>query len=151
MSEQLKPCPFCGGSAIARADGYGSFWCCCDDCGASTGEVGVENQQQADERWNKRVAAPVPAKIKKPVAIDGIKVTPTQATLLAFLSKNGPTSHLSLPKDKRGSSVPVKAWLTMKQVGWLADADKRDHFVLTITSRGMDVLRQIGAEGGDHG
>jgi Lar family restriction alleviation protein len=56
--DELKPCPFCGSTDIARANngGYGAHWTMCGNCGACTGESGVESQQQADDRWNTRAA-----------------------------------------------------------------------------------------------
>lgn len=53
----LLPCPFCGSNNITpNDDAYGSLWVCCDDCGASTLECGVETPEQQWERWNKRAA-----------------------------------------------------------------------------------------------
>lgn len=70
MSEELKPCPFCGGKAkikaIAKSYGF-TIWCACG-CGAQTEEFcpnmnkeddTMENietcKKRATEAWNRRV------------------------------------------------------------------------------------------------
>lgn len=55
MSEELKPCPFCGGKNLYRhkdSDGLGQTWVWCADCGAS-GPV-KEERSHAIEAWNRR-------------------------------------------------------------------------------------------------
>ena len=55
MTEELKPCPFCGGKAeISYFDS--SCQCYdveCNDCGACL--MGFEEREEAIETWNKRV------------------------------------------------------------------------------------------------
>ena len=51
---ELKPCPFCGGTAERHAtDGYGVEWyVMCKDCGCST----MARYRGKDiEAWNRRV------------------------------------------------------------------------------------------------
>lgn len=53
----LKPCPFCGGSAIIQHD-WGVFGChiACRVCGArSLFFCGETCEMQAEKVWNKRV------------------------------------------------------------------------------------------------
>lgn len=51
MSEELKPCPFCGGKSVIKAvnKNYGlTIWCQCNECGART--VGYcPNKNKEDE------------------------------------------------------------------------------------------------------
>lgn len=50
MSEQkLKPCPFCGGEAMATD--YWPFWVYCTSCGARVHSWGLEASVNA---WNRR-------------------------------------------------------------------------------------------------
>lgn len=69
MSEELKPCPFCGGKATLKAvtKSYGlTIWCACD-CGARTDgycpdtnkeDDTIENieecKKRAVKKWNRR-------------------------------------------------------------------------------------------------
>lgn len=69
MSEELKPCPFCGGDPIMRrtvqeypadADGPAGdydawFTFHCDDCGV---EMGGEYRAEAIAAWNRRAPSP---------------------------------------------------------------------------------------------
>ena len=71
MSDELKPCPFCGGHAIGSCEDVGenqTFWACevfCTDCYASTrrcyGRDSDGNEDDADaearEEWNRRIEA----------------------------------------------------------------------------------------------
>jgi Lar family restriction alleviation protein len=50
MSE-LKPCPFCGGTAHLT-EGMGEFWVLCRSCGASS--MTAINEEQAIILWNPR-------------------------------------------------------------------------------------------------
>ena len=53
MSEELKPCPFCGGEArIVQASGRMLFCVVCDDCDASGGHYFTE--EDAATAWNDR-------------------------------------------------------------------------------------------------
>lgn len=58
---ELKPCPFCGSSAVlkcAEHDGleYSSVACCrVGICPASGGFSPQQSKQEAAEKWNKRV------------------------------------------------------------------------------------------------
>lgn len=54
--QKLLPCPFCGCDDIRESgdNGYGAFWCMCEDCGVNTSETGVKSQAEANERWNYR-------------------------------------------------------------------------------------------------
>lgn len=56
MPEKLKPCPFCGGEAELRNEGYCSF-VKCKNCGAEAGLVRVSSivNEKSAEAWNRRV------------------------------------------------------------------------------------------------
>lgn len=70
MSEELKPCPFCGGEAVIKEvnKNYGlTIWCQCPKCGAKTEGYcpntnnedktidNIENcKNRALEQWNRR-------------------------------------------------------------------------------------------------
>ena len=57
MSEELKPCPFCGGKAHVMKMGY-PHWIYCEVCGARVHGrvVGEEEGEKASiEAWNRRV------------------------------------------------------------------------------------------------
>lgn len=47
---KLKPCPFCGGKALAL--GHHVFWIRCLKCGAET--TSCCSLEQAKEAWNRR-------------------------------------------------------------------------------------------------
>ena len=51
---ELKPCPFCGGSAFILKSGSGDLlpWVTCIKCGAETGYY--ETVEKAIEAWNRR-------------------------------------------------------------------------------------------------
>ena len=58
ISRQLKPCPFCGGTAIVDMDEY-CFWdwhAWCFNCGCDIGHYATE--EEAIEEWNKRAEPP---------------------------------------------------------------------------------------------
>ena len=57
MSDELKACPFCGGSASVAEVDCEDFdgklvMACCDDCGVGT--PASEDPQIVKELWNKR-------------------------------------------------------------------------------------------------
>ena len=67
MTEELLPCPFCGGEAAAntmrtsckdiiRLNGQDEFYgVSCASCGAnSRGIIGSKTQKEANEKWNTR-------------------------------------------------------------------------------------------------
>lgn len=54
MSEELKPCPFCGGNNLS-VEGITFYWVECIDCNASIS--GHETEEQAIEAWNRRASA----------------------------------------------------------------------------------------------
>lgn len=51
MSEELKPCPFCGGTAYIHELSDRLYIVMCD-CGASSGIEGTEKEAAA--AWNRR-------------------------------------------------------------------------------------------------
>ena len=51
MSEELKPCPFCGGKNM-RIWNTSRPWVSCDDCLANTAYG--ETKEEAIEQWNRR-------------------------------------------------------------------------------------------------
>ena len=51
MSEELKPCPFCGGEARGELYGHGYYVMCKDNC--LHGEFCPSNEE-AIKRWNTR-------------------------------------------------------------------------------------------------
>ena len=60
MTEELKPCPFCGGEAyLHECKSYvipQSFLVMCNQCGVETKEfIGVNSKTRAIEAWNGRV------------------------------------------------------------------------------------------------
>lgn len=56
MSEELKPCPFCGGTKIGiRDEEDGMIWAYCKKCGAM-GEWDY-SENRAKENWNRRAEA----------------------------------------------------------------------------------------------
>lgn len=62
MSEELKPCPFCGGDAsrqdLTDADNAGGSCIACDRCGASS-PVHFDRKENLYDSWNRR-ASPTP-------------------------------------------------------------------------------------------
>jgi Lar family restriction alleviation protein len=54
MSEQLKPCPFCGSSNIGThgTDKDVVKWCSCRDCGANGP---ISTTKSPEWGWNRRV------------------------------------------------------------------------------------------------
>ena len=51
MSEELKPCPFCGG--VAEELGSCVHWISCADCRAES--YTYDTLEEAIEAWNRRV------------------------------------------------------------------------------------------------
>ena len=62
MTEQLKTCPFCGGTANI-AKGRIEFWAYCPYCGAKT--EFYETEQEAADSWNRRNETELAEKIGK--------------------------------------------------------------------------------------
>lgn len=52
MSEELKPCPFCGSKRIKAHDVGEGWWCICQDCKAQGPFKMLENT--AVDAWNRR-------------------------------------------------------------------------------------------------
>ena len=62
MSEEMKPCPFCGGLSVSVHQGSAYRWrvASCGECGASSGEVRVQTTGEGTpDEW--RLAADVKA------------------------------------------------------------------------------------------
>ena len=59
MSEELKPCPFCGGNPvlIQNAPGYYAVGCLGRDCRMSLRTCYCYTVEEATKIWNKRVEA----------------------------------------------------------------------------------------------
>lgn len=62
MSEELKPCPFCGGQAVMGTTYRNGFFTCtieCDKCYIRTQDITSDilelARQDAIEAWNRRV------------------------------------------------------------------------------------------------
>lgn len=53
MSEELKPCPFCGGTKIGIREESGMIWAYCKECGAMGEWDYSENRAKAN--WNRRI------------------------------------------------------------------------------------------------
>lgn len=55
MTEELKPCPFCGSEAEFNSDEFGEC-VCCKSCGATlhNGVYGEEGRKLASADWNAR-------------------------------------------------------------------------------------------------
>ena len=51
MSDELKPCPFCGGKAEWRSGGPGCSWITCTSCPAETADGSIRRIRNA---WNTR-------------------------------------------------------------------------------------------------
>lgn len=54
MSEELKPCPFCGGEALFET--YGGTACAvvCQTCGCGTPTMRLDDGMIAADLWNRR-------------------------------------------------------------------------------------------------
>lgn len=68
MSDELKPCPFCGGEAkkgsLSGDEQNWMIWC--RDCGIPSSEMGVSGETFEDmtEAWNTRTALQSRAKLR---------------------------------------------------------------------------------------
>jgi len=60
MSETtLRPCPFCGGKAYTKTDGY-TFLVMCLDCGMNDESNNFyQIEKEAINEWNTRITDPV--------------------------------------------------------------------------------------------
>jgi Lar family restriction alleviation protein len=70
MSEEIKPCPFCGSNEVEQFKKVNQihdvklFGYCCWNCGAESGISGIE--EEAIQKWNKRpYDYDMPAIVKK--------------------------------------------------------------------------------------
>lgn len=55
MTQELKPCPFCGGKAETIENAVGTlFWVYCRSCGARSDSYTTEYRQKAIDAWNTR-------------------------------------------------------------------------------------------------
>lgn len=56
MSNELKPCPFCGGRAYLSERMNGGYYVECESIGGCLAESGnYDTEEQAVEAWNRRV------------------------------------------------------------------------------------------------
>jgi Lar family restriction alleviation protein len=103
-TDQLKPCPFCGGNPTVDAQFGREWWVECDDCAATTG--GMEaTKAEAIAAWNRRAVPLVAEAPREPVAW----VDP--ASLRAL--KRGSVEHISAvaKSDADESDIPLYAAL----------------------------------------
>ena len=56
MSEELKPCPFCGSKKIKRNHEDGRFWMTCQTCFADGPPTSKRSEEDAPD-WNRRALA----------------------------------------------------------------------------------------------
>ena len=61
MSDELKPCPFCGGAKMVIVENTSGdrqrYWhwnTWCDTCGVETSDEGDKTREAATARWNRR-------------------------------------------------------------------------------------------------
>jgi Lar family restriction alleviation protein len=56
MSEDLKPCPFCGSNALELQNlvGDDDFFVSCEDCGIQ--QIANHTSDEAVQKWNRRAA-----------------------------------------------------------------------------------------------
>lgn len=55
MTEELKPCPFCGGMAVLSTGGEHFAIPECTECGATLpASFGADRQEKATAAWNRR-------------------------------------------------------------------------------------------------
>lgn len=54
MSDNLKPCPFCGGKAVEHYPGRTAYGIECEQCRIGTAYVCLDQYKQAQEAWNRR-------------------------------------------------------------------------------------------------
>lgn len=68
MTEELLPCPFCGGNVLSKyLDGNNpgnDYWIHCDRCGGSCGMQ--DSKEEAIKAWNTRRAERSQPKVKWP-------------------------------------------------------------------------------------
>lgn len=57
MAEELKPCPFCGGTKIKKNHDDGQFWNTCQQCFADGPPTSKRSDEGAPD-WNTRAQAP---------------------------------------------------------------------------------------------
>lgn len=83
MSDELKPCPFCGGNSI-KVDQWATWYCRCENCGS---EQISTTKEGAITAWNTRAQGPGPGEA---VARDAAFIIEQ-----ASLSMTGQTSRLN--------------------------------------------------------
>lgn len=64
MSEEIKPCPFCGSEDVEVFPNYGRYFAACCDCGSEG--PNKERKEEAIRKWNQRpYDYDMPAIVKK--------------------------------------------------------------------------------------
>ena len=64
MSEEIKPCPFCGSEDVEVFPNYGRYFAACCDCGSEG--PNKERKEEAIRKWNQRpYEYDMPAIVKK--------------------------------------------------------------------------------------
>ena len=64
MSEEIKPCPFCGSEDVEVFPNYGHYFAACCDCGSEG--PNKERKEEAIRKWNQRpYDYDMPAIVKK--------------------------------------------------------------------------------------
>lgn len=93
MSEQLKPCPFCGLEAhlINTGRGVCRFAVKCVGCGASTGGSAFQNDDFNTRSWNTR-----PTEAQHRAELEA--VLPDEIDLYRMIKASGERSHAGIAR-----------------------------------------------------
>lgn len=93
MSEELKPCPFCGGTAIHATEGSTFRWVkmVCRECEASSGEVSTRTATANVDAWNTRTPSWQP-----------IETAPKDGECLLWVETDNGGEVMKLERDSEG-------------------------------------------------
>lgn len=119
MTQELKPCPFCGGKGKIRI-AFGMCTCTCSSCGVTTEARGKE--KQAVDAWNNR---PIESKLAN-------KISSLEMDLAHFPANEYRLACEELSKENLryfNSFVKVKEFLQdsrLEDYEWYFNLDNKD-------------------------
>ncbi len=115
MSEEIKPCPFCGGKAemILHSNWYGYIECCNDEC-LACGPMG-DTEKEAIQNWNQRpYDFDMPAIVKKVQQLEAENKLIKEALEIYADRRNWTRGYVWAGNDEDGHDLANQTLLELK-------------------------------------
>lgn len=121
MTDALKPCPFCGGSA-SLVEAVGEVWARCDVC-HSANALSTNSREKASDAWNTRaaLAAPQPAAPAWPHEADPLTQAIQRLNATPYnLTKDECITALRILRDEQAAAPETDAYAAGFLAGWFS-------------------------------